>query len=160
MAVHSNCCRLYFCYTAITLQQIPHVTCVLGLSRSLMWQFMSSSVIVCTSNSMSDIFRTLTAPFENQNTAFVGLLFQWEIFKTVQWISECNLLPSDVTHDSRGRVLPSANCHYFFNSWGLFKRNNLLPREGVPGPSQPLDHPAPPPPKFCCCTASSLTVRA
>ena len=121
---------------------------------------MSSSVIVSTSNSITDIFHMLTVPFDNQNNAFVGLLYHWEIFKIIQWISECNLLPSDVTHDLRGRFLPSADGHYFFNSPGLFGRNNLLPREGVPGPSQPLDHPAPPPPKFCCCTASSLTVRA
>lgn len=39
----------------------------------------------------------LTAPFDNQNTAFIGLLYHWEIFKIMPWISECNLLPSDVT---------------------------------------------------------------
>lgn len=149
------------------LQQITHLACVLGRGRclscrglSLMWQFMSSSVIICTSNSMSDVFYMLMAPFDIQSTAFVGLLCHWGIFTSMQWLSLCNLLPSDVTQYLWGRVLPSADGHYIFNSRGLFKRNNLLPREGVPGPSQPLDHPAPPPPKFCCCTASSLTVRA
>jgi len=47
---------------------------------------------------MLDKFHTLTAPFDSQNTAYAGLLYHWDIFKIMHWISECNLLPSDVTN--------------------------------------------------------------
>ena len=64
----------------------------------------------------NSVFKGLMAPFDNQSTAFVGLLCHWGIFTIMQWISECNLLLSDVTQYLWGRVLQSADGHYFFHS--------------------------------------------